>query len=373
MQNTWPIIAAHDAQARVVRSYRLLRMLEAPEEGSEEEGEESRLRAELEEESRLKNKKQAAELRAEAGQARRAELLSEQLAELACEAEAAEGDAAPAPRVAAAAGAEPAAAEAEPDFGDFLREMDAAQQATGAAAAAERDAAEAEAAEASARVQRAFAGGSRASQLWNEASEILVEAREASNRAQEELPGAEAGESPLLRNELQAQREEIHDMVQRMADYDAATPEMHEVAEQVPEMGSEMGASSSRVPEVVLPRWPEEPWPQQHRAHLVVQQRFVVHESLVVVAGAQPCERLLVLGACEARGTPAGAAYAHDRPQMPQRPPPRPQSPRPPRPGPPLAATSASTPSSAGAARTTTVGRGRRAAAGRPSAPCRCM
>ena len=92
MQNTRPMLAAADAQARAVQSYRLLRMLEAPEEGSEEEGEESRLRAELEEESRLKSKKQAAELRAEAGQARRAELLSEQLAEaaqaaeLACEA-----------------------------------------------------------------------------------------------------------------------------------------------------------------------------------------------------------------------------------------------------------------------------------------------
>ena len=38
MQNTRPMIAAADAQERVVKSYRLLRMLEAPEEGSEEEG-----------------------------------------------------------------------------------------------------------------------------------------------------------------------------------------------------------------------------------------------------------------------------------------------------------------------------------------------
>ena len=65
MQNTRPMIAAHDAQARVVRSYRLLRMLEAPEEGSEEEGEESRLRAQLEEESRLR-----AELKVERRRAR---------------------------------------------------------------------------------------------------------------------------------------------------------------------------------------------------------------------------------------------------------------------------------------------------------------
>ena len=65
MQNTRPMIAAADAQERVVKSYRLLRMLEAPEEGSEEEGEESRLRAELEEESRLR-----AELKVERRRAR---------------------------------------------------------------------------------------------------------------------------------------------------------------------------------------------------------------------------------------------------------------------------------------------------------------
>ena len=65
MENTRPMLAAADAEERFIQSKRLWHMLEAPEEGSEEEGEERRLRAELEEESRLR-----AELKVERRRAR---------------------------------------------------------------------------------------------------------------------------------------------------------------------------------------------------------------------------------------------------------------------------------------------------------------